>query len=265
LFLTTSIAGRAEKEREILYDGEVRLMEGRQGRVLDITSCYVYELHFKNVPASDALLVEADFIVELAYEYQDAAGARLQHIRKLSCHQRLHPDIRGLAARPSEAEQLYVTPVVRGMAYRYMITGDGFGIRLIISASIEYLATFGYYANIHACGKEQPEPGPIECINWQTVFDNIGFEDARACLENLIRLIKTRALFGNQNKTPYPSGEGMIPDMAGENRRLREQNQSLEERIRSSRMTIAQLQSQLREREEIISKLLVLLDKNRKD
>jgi len=265
LFLTTSIAGRAKKEREILYDGEVRLFEGKQGRVQGITSCFVYELRFRNAQESGSMFVDAEFIVELAYHYQDASGGNMKNIKKFSCHQRLYPNIPGLSDKPSDAGQLFVTPMVRDVAYRYERTGDGLGIHLIISASLEYIATFGYYSSIYECGTEQPEPGhSVECINWQSVFDHIEFEDALACLESLIRLIKIQRLFGEQGKTCHTAGATRSSETDERSRRLKEHIKTLEERVNSCRMNIAHLQSQLREREEIISKLLVLLDKGEK-
>lgn len=263
MFLTTSIAGRVKKEREILYDGEVRLLEGKQGRVLDVATCFAYELRFRSAQASGSMFVDADFILELAYEYLDASGRNMKNIKKFSCHQRLYPDFQGLSGI-SEDGQLSVTPMVRDVAYRYEKTGDGLGIHLIVSASLEYIATYGYYSNIHECGKEQPEPEyNVECINWQSVLDQIGFEDALVCLESMIRLLKIQRLFRDQDKTRSTDGTTYSSEKGEQLYRLQEHIKSLEERVNSYRLSVAHLQAQLRERDEIISKLLMLLDKSR--
>lgn len=261
MFLTTSLAGKAQKEREILYDGEVCLLEDKPGRVLGITSCFIYEMRFKNRHVADSILLEAEFIAELAYEYLDSDGAKLKNIKKLSCHQRLFPVIQGLSGTFSGQESLFITPVVRSAAYRYEITGDGTAIHLILSAAIEYLATNAYYSNILECGEEEPAPArPIECLNWQSVLDSIRPDDALACLENLIRLLKLSTKFREQEKAPA-SSTSAASGMEEELERLRELNQSLENGLHACRTTIAHLRSELREREEIISKLLLLLDK----
>jgi len=263
LFLVTSISGRTRKEREVLYDGEVCLLEKNQGRVLGITSCFVYEAQFRTVRALESLALDATFIVELEYEYLDNAGERNKGIKKLSCQRRFYPGFKDLSGTLSGNDRLYVVPIIKDMAYRYSITGDGAGISLIISASVEYIATDNFYSNIFECGMEQPEPeSNIESINWQTVLGNIGTEEAMACLENLVRMLKLKTLFGERDEVhevQYAPGPGMTE----ENRRLMEVNRNLEDDIRACRNTIARLRSELREKEDIIGKLLVILEKER--
>lgn len=258
MFLSTSIAGRTGKKREILYDGEVCLLE-KEGRVLSVTSCFVYEMRFNTLYASDSVMLEAGFIVELAYEYQDREGSTLSGLKKLSCLQRFYPGFGNLSGMHPGHGRMFIVPLIEDMSYRYSITGDGMGIRLTISAAIEFIAASAYYSNIFECGKEQPEPGTTTgSINWQSVFDNTRLEDVLACLESLVRLIKIRALFREQEGTGEPQSLIMKEDPG-----LRAQNQTLEEGLQSCRMTIAHLQSELRERDEIITGLLALLDKGR--
>ena len=68
-------------EREVLYDEEVCLLEKDQGRVLGITSCFVYEVSFKTNYASDSIMLEAAFIVELIFEHLDNAGECINKIK----------------------------------------------------------------------------------------------------------------------------------------------------------------------------------------
>jgi hypothetical protein len=262
LFLTTSIAGRTKIEREVLYDEEVCLLEKDQGRVLGITSCFVYEVSFKTNYASDSIMLEAAFIVELIFEHLDNAGECINKIKKLSCKKRLSPDFHELLKWPSKNENLLVVPVINDLAYRYVITEDGTGINLTLSASIEYFATFSYYSNIIECGKEQPETGDkIESVNWRTVINSIGLDDALTCIDHLVKLIKISRLFGNQENTlpiQFEASESKVKD---KNCSLKKFNKAQEYEIQTCKKTIAHLKSELREREEIISKLLLLLDK----
>jgi len=265
LFLSTSIAGRARKEREILYEGEVCLLEKAQGRVLGITSCFVYEMRFSTYHVSDSLALEASFIIELEYEHLDSDGACIKKVKKLSCQKRLFPGFHDLSVPGllSKNDRLFIIPIIKDMAYRYSITGDGTGVNLTISASTEYIATDKYYSNIFECSKELPEPGTgTESINWQAVFGQIGLDDAMTCLENLVRLIRIKRLFQAKDERQPVSNDSSVSEIREENRKLRELNRSLEEGIQTCRTTIAKLKSELREKEDIISKLLLILNHN---
>jgi hypothetical protein len=264
LFLTTSIAGRARKEREILYEGGVCLLEKAQGRVLGITSCFVYEMQFSTYHDPGSLAVEVSFIIELEYEYLDSAEACIKKVKKLSCQKRLYPGFHNLSVpgSPSGNDRLFIIPIIKDMAYRYEIAGDGMGVNLTIGASMEYIATDKYYTNAFECEKEQPESGiGTESISWKAVYNQIGLDDAITCLENMIRLLRIRRLFREQDEIHSLLFEGSESEMMEENRKLTELKKSLEDEIQTCRMTIAKLNSELRDREDIIGKLLLILDR----
>lgn len=261
MLLIDGIAGRAKNDREILYDGEVCLLEENRGRVLGVTSCYVYELQFRTYRPSDPINLEVNFLAELVFEYLDEGGARASRIKKLSCRKILHPGLGALSEKIKENDKLFLIPVARDMTYRYSLAASGKGIRLTICASMEYFATASYYTSIFECAREQPEPGmEHENINWRMVYDHVRFDDALACLEHMIRLIKINRIFGDDEKGIREQDGTREREMV-ENRKLTELNMSLREEVAELRATAARLRSELKEKEEIISKLLALLDK----
>jgi len=267
LLLISGIAGRSGEKREILYNDEVRLLEENQGRVLGVTSCYLYEMQFKTYGRFESVMLEVRFLTELEYEFLDENGICQRKIKKLSCRKYLYPVMNGISGNAGENGSLFLIPVIKDTAYRYSITGDGIGIRLTVSASVEYFATVSYYSNIYECGKEQPEPETVPgTAGWQTVYDNIRFDDILACLENFIRLLKIKGLFGGcENVWQEAYDESRTEsEMKEENARFRDNVKSMEDEIKGLKMTIAGLRSELRERDYIINGLLELLDKSRR-
>ena len=266
IFLVESIVGKIKYEHEILYDDDIRLFDNESLKLIAIESCYIYEISYQSKQVNDRCELDVNFNIELEYSFQD-------------CHKKVptnsiwkkYSNKKSFIIEKSEFPEIIkenmchilIVSAIQVPQFTHTILNRNGAIHLKLVATLEGYFTNSYHSNILECQKLLSEADQLaEPINWQSIVENLNISDILTLFESFFKLI--RIFFGTsqqESPTDKTSNKKLVDNLEQNNERLLQANQILKAELQTAMDTKNGYQGVINERNEIIDKLLQLLDK----